>query len=44
MGQTKIYFGDQVGKMIVYGPEGWYISSDKYVRAAVDNVEKSRKI
>ena len=39
MDHPKIYLGDQVGKMIVDGEEGWYIYAEKYVRADVENVE-----
>ena len=35
----KIYLRDQVGKMFMDGAEGWYISAEKYVRAAVENIE-----
>ena len=41
MEEPKIYLGDQVGKMIVYGLEGWYISAEKYGRAAVEKVEQN---
>ena len=41
MEQPKLYLGDQVGQMIVYGAEGWYMSADKYVRYAVENVEQN---
>ena len=32
---------DHVGNIIVDGSEGWYMSEEKYVRAAVDNVEQN---
>ena len=41
MDQTKIYLGDQLGKMIVDGAEGWYMYVENYVRAAVENVEQN---
>ena len=37
--QHRIYIGDKVVKMIVYGAEGWYMSVEKYHIAAVENVE-----
>ena len=39
MEHPKIYLGDRVRKMIVYGEEGWYMSAEKYVRYAIDNVQ-----
>ena len=41
MEQTKIYLVAQVIHMIVYGAECWYMSAEKYVRAAVENVEQN---
>ena len=41
MEQLKINIGDQVGNMILDGVEGWYMSAEKYVRAAVENVEQN---
>ena len=41
MDQPKIYLQDQFCKMIVDGAEGWYMSAEKYVRSAVDNVEQN---
>ena len=41
MDHPKIYLGDQVGKMIVDGEEGWYMSAEKYVISAVENVEQN---
>ena len=38
--QPKIYLGDHVVNMIVDGAAGWYMSAEKYVRAAVKNVEQ----
>ena len=37
----KIYLRDQVGKMFMDGAEGWYISAEKYVRAAVENIQQN---
>ena len=39
--QPEIYLGAQLVNIIVDGEEGWYMSVEKYVRAAVDNVEHS---
>ena len=39
--QPEIYLGEQSGKMIVYGLEDWYMSAEKYVRAAVESIEKN---
>ena len=36
-----MYLGAQLGTMEFDGVEGWYISSEKYVRAALENIEKS---
>ena len=41
MDQPEIYLGDQVWNMIVDGAEVWYMSTEKYVRAAVENVEQN---
>ena len=41
MEQLKMNIGDQVGNMILDGVEGWYMSAEKYVRAAVENVEQN---
>ena len=41
MEHPKIYLGDQFGNMIVYGAEFWYVSAEKYVKAAVENVEQN---
>ena len=41
MDQPEIYLRSQVRNMIVYGVYGWYMSVEKYVRAAVENVEKN---
>ena len=41
MEQPKIYLRAQVRKMIVERAEGWYMSVDKYVSAAVENVEQN---
>ena len=41
MEQLKIYLGDQIRNMIVYRAESWYMSTEKYARAAVENVEKN---
>ena len=43
MEQPRIYLWAQVGNIILDGLEGWYISAEKYVRAAVDNVEQNIK-
>ena len=40
MDHPKMYLGDQGGKMIVDGAEGWYMSEDRYMRAAVDSFEQ----
>ena len=41
MDQPEIYLRSQVRNMIVYGVYGWYMSVEKYVRDAVDNVEQN---
>ena len=41
MEQLKTYLEYQVLKMIVDGASGWYVSAEKYVRAAVDNFEQN---
>ena len=41
MEHPKIYIGDQFGNMIVYEAEFWYVSAEKYVKAAVENVEQN---
>ena len=38
---SKIYLRGQLGNIIVDVAEGWYMSAEKYVRAAVDNVEQN---
>ena len=43
MEHPKIYLGDQFGNMIVYGAEFWYVSAEKYIKAAVENVNKISK-
>ena len=35
-----MYLGAQLGKMDFDGINGWYISSEKYVKAALENIEK----
>ena len=41
MYHPKIYLRAQVGKIFVYGSDSCYMSAEKYVRAAVENVEQS---
>ena len=40
MEKPKIYLGEKVVKMILDRAEGWYMSAEKYVRVAVEKVEK----
>ena len=35
-----MYLGAELGRMTMDGREAWYISSEKYVRAAIENIEK----
>ena len=39
--KPDIYLGAQVGNMIVDGADGWYMSADNYVGAAIENVEQN---
>ena len=39
--QYKIYLGYQVGKMIVDVAEGWYMYTENYFRAAMENIEQN---
>ena len=39
--QQKIFLGDKVGNMIVDGADGWYMSAENYVGAAIENVEQN---
>ena len=41
MDQPEIYLGAHFGKMILDGAEVWYMSTEKYVRAAVENFEQN---
>ena len=36
----EMYLGAELGTMSMDGREAWYISSEKYVRAAIENIEK----
>ena len=38
--QPDIYLGAQLDKMSVDGFEGWTMSSEKYVKAAIENIEQ----
>ena len=39
--KPDIYLGAQLDKMSVNGFEGWTISSEKYVKAAIENIEQT---
>ena len=36
-----MYLGTQLGTMQVKGNEGWFMSSEKYVKSAIQNIEES---
>ena len=38
---TDMYLGVQLGTMQVEGNEGWFMSSEKYVKSAIQNIEET---
>ena len=34
------YLGEQLGTMQVKGNDGWFMSSEKYVKSAIQNIEE----
>ena len=38
--KPDIYLGAQLDRMLVDGFEGWTMSSEKYVKAAIENIEQ----
>ena len=39
--KPDVYFGAQLDKMSVDGFDGWTMSSEKYVRSAIENIEQT---
>ena len=37
---TEVYLGSQLNTMTVDGFDGWTMSSQKYIKATIDNVEE----
>ena len=36
-----MYLGAQLGTMQVEGNQGWFMSSEKYVKSAIQNIEET---